>query len=119
MNLDEFIDDGQVNVAASMFPVSVDVSSTGVSPARFMLLHHPNGEWWTAAWVMSTIGEPSLLLMSKVVETYQIDVSCIRFLSTSGAVTVTPSSGGCCGNRLRSWSPFPPGVVLAHMSMTK
>lgn len=113
MTLDEFVVDARVYAAASVFPVHLEMHSTGRSPVRFMLLNHPDGTWWAAAWINTyTSATPELVLLARVVTAHGISAKSIVLdvASDDGSsvhtVRVTPSAGGCCGSRLKSWQPF-------------
>lgn len=116
VQLSEFVVDGQARAAASVFPATVTVNSAGASPLRFMMLHHPNGQWYAAAWVSSQTGnEPNMTLLARVDEVFSFSSSAIALRTEVGHVSVIPTGqGGCCGNRLRGYNPFGPGVQLAH-----
>ncbi|QGF20243.1 hypothetical protein SEA_SIXAMA_64 [Gordonia phage Sixama] len=113
--LDDFVNNGEVHVAASVFPVSIDINGSGRSPVRFMMLRHPNGAWWAAAWGSSSSGKPAQVLWGQVRTVFKLDIYGIDILLEDETRVLTkPSSGGCCGNRLRSWNPFGPEVILLH-----
>lgn len=121
MRLEDFVQDGTVYAAASVFPVQLDINSTGRSPVRFMLLNHPDGSWWAAAWATTyTTMQPEQLLLAKVTKANRVHVSEINLLvQNEGSehlyhVIAKPSSGGCCGSRLKSWQPFGAGVSMSH-----
>ena len=127
MELQDFVKEDKVYVSASVFPVQLTVNSAGRSPVRFMLLKHPTeDEWWAAAWATS-YGSVEQVLFGKVTEALKVHVSGIELMVDPGDgfsthVSAVPSSGGCCGNRLKSWNPFGPGVQLLYMpynSITK
>ncbi|QEM41540.1 hypothetical protein SEA_FORZA_71 [Gordonia phage Forza] len=120
MELADFIEDGQVQVAASVFPVSLQINDVGRSPVRFMLLKHPSGDWWAAAWGSSTGAQPAQVLWGKVARVNRIDIYLIDIeLEDGKRVLSSPSSGGCCGNRLRSWNPFDTQALLVHAPYSK
>ena len=116
-DLAQFVQDGLVQAAASMFPVELIRNSVGRSPVRLMLLFNPtDGSWWVAAWASSARGgSPERLLLEKITDVHQISVSRVSVqVQNSQDVLAVPSGGGCCGNRLKSWNPFGEGVTLAH-----
>ena len=118
MNLEDFVVDGVVSAAASMFPTLVEVSSMGQSPCRFLLVLEPvTKDWWAMAWVSSATGDPSQILFSRVERVHTFSTSRVELATEDrGQVVVTPSGGGCCGNRLRSFNPFP-AATLAHLPL--
>lgn len=104
-DLDEFVKDGTVQAAASMFPVELIKNSAGRSPVRFMILfNHNSNSWWATAWVSSPYtGSPERILLDEIVTTDVITVSRIELtLVDDVKVIAVPSRGGCCGNRLKS-----------------
>lgn len=124
--LEEFVRDGRVMAAASLFPVSIEANSAGRSPVRFMAIKHPDTKkWWASAWMTTTRrNNPEHILFGEVAEVFEMTSSRIQMIVDVRAddeadpelvtITVTPSSGGCCGNRLKSWNPFGPSVMLLH-----
>ncbi|AKJ72541.1 hypothetical protein PP301_gp003 [Gordonia phage GMA2] len=115
-----FVQNGTAHVAASVFPVQITMNSSGRSPARFMLVRHPETEdWWAAAWVSTYSAKPMRVVFGKVLKAHTVSVSGFDLEvetedGETSRVLVKPSSGGCCGNRLKNWNPFGSGVILAH-----
>lgn len=115
----DYILEGRVAVGASVFPVTVTTNSSGLSPARFMLVRHGVNldDWVAMAWKNSYTG-PEIMLCSKVIDVVTFTSRAIDVDTEIGRVSVRSSSGGCCGNRLKNWNPFGSATLsrVAHPS---
>lgn len=116
--LDQFVEDGFVKAAASVFPIELKINSAGQSPVRLVIVHKPDETWWALAWASSAYtGQPQKILMAEIRDVHQLDIKGIRLTAVDGReIIATPTSrGGCCGNRLKNWNPFS-NATLTHMA---
>lgn len=118
MELSDLVDDGIVRAAASMFPVEVKVQGTGYATSRFILAKSPDDEWYAMAWRLDGTGQPVQFVFEPVSSISKFTTAMVVVSTDRGNVIVTPSSGGCCGNRLKSYNPFGASVKLARVAVT-
>ncbi|QBZ72682.1 hypothetical protein SEA_GODONK_63 [Gordonia phage GodonK] len=119
MELMDLVEDGVVRAAASMFPVEVTVDSAGFATARFILAKSPDDDWYALGWRLDNMGKPSMFVYTKVIDIVSFRTSLIDVNTEAGRILVRPSSGGCCGNRLKTYNPFGPSVSLARVPVSK
>ena len=110
-DLDTLVKHDTVKACVSLFPVSLNVDSSGMSPVRFVIAQSPSEDdphWVAAAWRgSSTGGEPNLVFASRIATIESMSTKSIALTTDNGRRVRVQGGAGCgCGSRLKTYRPF-------------
>lgn len=111
-------EDGAVRAAASMFPVTAMLDSSGIASTRFILAQVPGTaeapQWVACVWRANPRGgDPLLMVSERVARISAFSTQNVALLLETGQLLTLRPDGGCgCGSRLKTWQPWGPSVRL-------